>query len=237
MYGYQSEKRMAQNGQYYSKQEFIDYYGYDNGMQQWNTGGGLEKRTAPDGKNYTRDEFIEYFGVDHGARKWDQASPSGGMSRTMGMGMGMVQPKSTTRIEQQRCIRCHGNGFVHDSNMRHDKAENMKCFFCESCPTCRGQGSTRATTHVETNAYGQSMITSNADQPCIRCRGNGFVHNSGMRHDKSPDSKCFFCESCSTCRGSGVQKGVTESHTTMGMGQPPAYTQHQHHHQHHHQPR
>ena len=59
----------------------------------------------------------------------------GGMGGMGGMAMGGAMGGM-----EKRCARCKGRGFVHDSNMNHDKPPNQKCFFCKECDTCHGDG-------------------------------------------------------------------------------------------------
>ena len=128
-----------------------------------------------------------------------------------------------TTTQQESCIRCRGNGFVHNKSIGHDGPQNRKCFFCEDCPTCRGTGTCQSTTHVERNMnpypYGSSStdITRDVNEPCIHCSGKGFNHDSSMPHNKPQGTRCFFCEDCKTCNGSGVQKTTITEHTDMSM--------------------
>jgi len=41
-------------------------------------------------------------------------------------------------------------------------------------------------------------------QACFKCKGKGFSHDSTMTHDKGPGERCFFCENCCACGGSGM---------------------------------
>ena len=62
------------------------------------------------------------------------AAPMGGGGMAMQPGM-MVQPGMAMGGMggvEKRCARCKGNGFVHDSNMTHDKPKRQRCFFCKA---------------------------------------------------------------------------------------------------------
>jgi hypothetical protein len=50
-------------------------------------------------------------------------------------------------------------------------------------------------------------------QPCFKCQGKGWCHESSMTHDKAPDQRCFFCKDCNGCGGTGAISGGG-----MGMG-------------------
>ena len=54
------------------------------------------------------------------------------------------------------------------------------------------------------NSYMIDGVTTNSHQACIKCKGNGWVHESTMNHDKAPNQKCFFYQNCNTCNGSGL---------------------------------
>merc|ERR1711953_832898 len=43
-------------------------------------------------------------------------------------------------IGHQRCFKCGGKGFCHESSMTHDKGPREKCFFCGTCNACNGTG-------------------------------------------------------------------------------------------------
>jgi len=62
-----------------------------------------------------------------------------------------------------------------------------------------------------------AVQTSQALQPCFKCSGNGYCHNSSMPHDKGPNEKCFFCKSCDACAGSGAIQGGTTTVQQVGM--------------------
>ena len=62
------------------------------------------------------------------------AQPGMAMAAPMGGGM-MMQPGMAMGGMggvEKRCARCKGNGFVHDSNMTHDKPKRQRCFFCKA---------------------------------------------------------------------------------------------------------
>jgi len=46
---------------------------------------------------------------------------------------------------------------------------------------------------------------------CFKCKGRGFSHESTMTHDKGPGERCFFCENCSGCGGSGMIDAVDQA--------------------------
>ena len=68
------------------------------------------------------------------------AQPGMAMAAPMGGGMAMqpgmmVQPGMAMGGMggvEKRCARCKGKGFVHDSNMTHDKPKRQRCFFCKA---------------------------------------------------------------------------------------------------------
>ena len=84
-------KRLACDGNLYTRDEFLDHYGSVDGEQHWRSAGadplrcsvshsGVvepagedEKRVAPDGRKYNRTEFLEYYGSYDGPRFWNQA--------------------------------------------------------------------------------------------------------------------------------------------------------------------
>jgi len=93
---------------------------------------------------------------------------------------------------EQRCFRCEGRGFCHNSSMPHDKSWSERCFFCEDCTGCESKG-----------YIAREWNTSR----CQRCEGHGFWHDSSMPHDKAPHEKCFFCKPCNLCDDSGRAQG------------------------------
>ncbi|CAE7247351.1 ttn-1 [Symbiodinium natans] len=95
---------------------------------------------------------------------------------------------------RERCYKCHGRGFSHDSTMNHDKDEDERCFFCKDCTGCNGTG------HISAGSGGGWFAGA---QRCYKCHGRGFSHNSSMNHDKDEDERCFFCEDCTGCNGRG----------------------------------
>merc|ERR1740117_252063 len=106
---------------------------------------------------------------------------------------------------QQRCFKCDGKGFCHDSSMHHDKGPEEKCFFCSKCNGCLGSGHIRGGSGGMPCMGGHSGMAS--QQPCFKCEGRGFCHDSSMTHDKPHGEKCFFCSSCSGCGGKGAISG------------------------------
>lgn len=123
----------------------------------------------------------------------------------------------------QPCFKCNGNGYCHDSSMPHDKGPNEKCFFCKSCCACGGSGAIQGgTTTVQQvgmqGMMGGAVVTQTQGlQPCFKCDGKGWCHNSNMPHDKGPSEKCFFCKSCDTCSGSGAIQGGSTTVQQMGI--------------------
>ena len=108
----------------------------------------------------------------------------------------------------QKCPKCRGNGWVHDSTMSHGTGDqNQKCFFCVDCKGCGSKGYFQSMQKVmtTTNAFGQVSTQSiDSMSTCPKCRGNGWVHTSSMQHKtKDPNKKCFFCEDCTSCNGNG----------------------------------
>jgi len=184
--------------------------------------GGIEKMVAPllDAVETNYDQcvhcrgrgFIHNSSMQHQKREDERCffcqtcNTCGGrgtlQSQTHIVSNGFTQQVVSDRAEP--CVRCNGNGFCHDSSMKHDKGPNQRCFFCKDCSTCGGSGVLQGTTEVVSNIFGGASVIDNRPQACMRCRGNGYVHESSMRHDKGPDEKCFFCKKCGTCAGSGV---------------------------------
>lgn len=120
--------------------------------------------------------------------------------------------------------------------MPHKEGPNMKCFFCDSCSSCGGSGQVQqastTTTTVQPGAPamalnvggmcvgmvpgGPQQVTqvttvSGAQAPCGACGAKGWKHTSSMTHKKGPNEKCFFCDDCAVCKGTGVIRA------TMGM--------------------
>jgi len=164
------------------------------------------------------------------------AAPGIGMG---GMGGATVQ----TSQGLQPCFKCNGNGFCHESSMTHDKGPDEKCFFCKSCNSCGGSGAIQGGTTTVQQVGGMGgmgmmgggavVATTQGLQPCFKCDGKGFAHESSMGHDKAHNEKCFFCEDCSGCGGSGAIEGgqttvqqvpgvmpVVQPMMGMGMQQP-----------------
>ena len=71
---------------------------------------------------------------------------------------GMVQSGQQIQQSHQACIKCKGNGFVHESSMTHDKDINQKCFFCNKCQTCDGSG---VLINQTTTQIGQQPVMNN----------------------------------------------------------------------------
>jgi len=97
----------------------------------------------------------------------------------------------TTIVQENRpvaCLRCHGCGFSHDSNMRHDKPQGEKCFFCTPCKACDGKGVVSG---------GTSTISHNQGYfPGTNSNGQGFYpgtgsHSQGFYPDTSNNSQGF----------------------------------------------
>lgn len=42
---------------------------------------------------------------------------------------------------------------------------------------------------------------------CPKCKGIGFIHESSLKHDKKPTTKCKHCTACKPCQGSGTVTG------------------------------
>ena len=63
------ERRVASDGNSYTKEEFVDHYG---GLAEWMIAESCpgEYRTAKDGETYTKEEFIAHYG---GTDEWDVA--------------------------------------------------------------------------------------------------------------------------------------------------------------------
>ena len=60
------QRRYARDGQLYTKSEFLDYYGYWKGGDEWQA----KQRCARDGVLYSKSEFLEYYGASKGAEEW-----------------------------------------------------------------------------------------------------------------------------------------------------------------------
>jgi hypothetical protein len=129
---------------------------------------------------------------------------------TPAMGTAVCAPVVMTPVVAgpQRCFKCEGKGFSHDSNMTHDKGPNERCFFCKNCSGCGGSGMISSGGTVGMGGMGAPA------QPCFKCQGKGYSHDSSMTHDKGPDMRCFFCSDCKSCGGTGHIGGGTG----MAMG-------------------
>jgi len=105
---------------------------------------------------------------------------------------------------EQRCFKCEGRGFRHDSLMSHDRAPHEKCFFCKTCSGCNGSGHIPGGGGMMGGMGGfGGMGSCGMTQRCFKCGGSGFFHDSSMPHDAPYGQKCFFCKSCSGCHGRG----------------------------------
>lgn len=131
--------------------------------------------------------------------------------------------------QQQPCFKCQGKGFSHDSSMTHDKLPTERCFFCKNCSGCGGTGIISG----GGGGMGMGMATGMGAmggmgtpvQPCFKCQGKGFCHDSSMTHDKAPQDRCFFCSNCNSCGGTGRigGGGMGGMGTPMGVGYAPGY--------------
>jgi len=166
-----------------------------------------------------------------------QVGGMGGMGMGMGMNMGGPAVIQTSTSGLQPCFKCHGKGYCHDSDMDHDKGPDEKCFFCKDCDGCGGSGAIKGgnTTVQQVGMPGMMGVnmggmgvnmnmggmmggptvveTTSGPQPCFKCKGNGFCHESTMDHDKGENEKCFFCKDCDGCGGSGAIQGGTTTQT------------------------
>ena len=86
-----SDKRLARDGKTYTLQEFIVYYGVEQGAHRWQCSGfysqfvlranstepmiAPERRIANDGQTYTLGEFILHYGLEQGLQKWYGVQP------------------------------------------------------------------------------------------------------------------------------------------------------------------
>merc|ERR1711871_1805737 len=98
---------------------------------------------------------------------------------------GMAAPAVAVNLGPQRCFKCEGKGFFHDSSMPHDKPDYEKCFFCKPCSACHGGGAIEG---AHLNPMGGVSLGA---KRCFKCEGKGFTHDYTMPHDKDPDEKCF----------------------------------------------
>eukprot|EP00930_Biecheleria_cincta_P055499 TRINITY_DN4181_c0_g1_i1.p1 TRINITY_DN4181_c0_g1~~TRINITY_DN4181_c0_g1_i1.p1 ORF type:complete len:606 (+),score=73.73 TRINITY_DN4181_c0_g1_i1:55-1872(+) len=127
--------------------------------------------------------FDEPFGMGKGSDKgfgidcWKGKAFEKGFDKGYGKGF---------HTGPQRCFKCEGRGFSHDSTMEHDKPWDQRCFFCKDCIGCHGRGQIQGDM-----------------QYCHKCQGHGFCHESPMNHDKPRHERCFFCKDCNACGGSG----------------------------------
>eukprot|EP00928_Gymnodinium_smaydae_P065682 TRINITY_DN4878_c0_g2_i1.p1 TRINITY_DN4878_c0_g2~~TRINITY_DN4878_c0_g2_i1.p1 ORF type:complete len:284 (+),score=21.21 TRINITY_DN4878_c0_g2_i1:75-926(+) len=128
-------------------------------------------------------------------------------------GMPGGMPGVVIQQGMQPCFKCQGRGFCHTSNMNHNKGPNEKCMFCDTCDGCGGCGAIQGGQAVMPGMPGCGMmggggiVIQEGMRPCYKCHGHGFCHDSPMPHDKGPDEKCFFCEKCDGCGGSGAIQG------------------------------
>merc|ERR1712154_148747 len=83
------------------------------------------------------------------------------------------------------CPKCRGRGWIHESNMKHKGSDTVKCFFCGDCTACNGTGSVKTQKEVTrmrmSNGYTRNVV-KDLMRTCGRCKGNGFVHESSMKH-------------------------------------------------------
>lgn len=136
---------------------------------------------------------------------------SSAMFEQQRMGYSSHQPVSTSVAQvnvNEKCPKCRGKGFVHESSMTHKSGDmDIKCFFCEDCKGCSGKGFFKGTQHVvtATNVFGQTSVNTvcSTASTCPKCQGNGWVHASSMKHKGAVSSKCFFCQDCNSCDGNG----------------------------------
>lgn len=105
----------------------------------------------------------------------------------------------------QRCFKCQGHGFAHDSTMDHDAPHGARCFFCKDCQACGSSGCISGGPSL-TRHHGV-VTASCGKQACFKCEGRGFAHDSSMDHDKPHGERCFFCKDCDSCGGSGAIDG------------------------------
>jgi len=125
-----------------------------------------------------------------------------------------------SRGPMQRCFKCSGNGWSHQSSMTHDKDPGERCFFCKDCDACSGTGAIPGGGGGFAGAYGGGG-GGGGMQRCFKCDGNGFCHNSSMSHDKDPGERCFFCKDCDGCGGSGAISGGGGSGGAWGYNRGP----------------
>merc|ERR1719343_739874 len=98
--------------------------------------------------------------------------------------------------------------------MDHDKSPYERCFFCQNCDGCGGSGAISggpamampafATPAVAAPMAAMAVPCGGGVQACFKCEGKGFCHTSAMDHDKGPNERCFFCQSCDGCGGRGA---------------------------------
>merc|ERR1712096_589093 len=67
----------------------------------------------------------------------------------------------------------------------------------------------------------QPMVIQQGPQPCFKCQGKGFSHDTSMTHKAAQGQKCFFCQDCTACSGSGQIAGgqttITQGNAMMGQ--------------------
>ena len=105
------------------------------------------------------------------------------------------------------CLKCDGNGFIHDSSIDHKKPIDQKCFFCKDCFGCQGKGYIKGKKKIITansGIFGISTISQvSSINKCPPCKGLGFTHTSSLSHSRPPNVQCIFCKTCKACNGSG----------------------------------
>eukprot|EP00746_Dinoflagellata_sp_MGD_P007869 gnl/MRDRNA2_/MRDRNA2_115660_c0_seq1.p1 gnl/MRDRNA2_/MRDRNA2_115660_c0~~gnl/MRDRNA2_/MRDRNA2_115660_c0_seq1.p1 ORF type:complete len:276 (-),score=54.20 gnl/MRDRNA2_/MRDRNA2_115660_c0_seq1:232-981(-) len=123
----------------------------NGGWGGWNTGGVHHKRCFKcEGKGFCHDSSMDHDKPWHErcffCKDCNACGGSGHLTEeSSGWGgrweeerIGFCRPQG--RDFKERCYRCEGKGFSHDSSMDHDKPWDEKCFFCKECHTCRGRG-------------------------------------------------------------------------------------------------
>ena len=65
------ERRLDQDGGYYLKSDFVQYY---NGLDEWKLS-PIEKRLDSDGKPYSFAEFVQFYQLPAAEDKWEMSRP------------------------------------------------------------------------------------------------------------------------------------------------------------------